>query len=73
MKHWRNRSISSAHEQALVLCSDFASLCKREGDMSNYYRWRMVMHENRRGAVHTYRIWKKALLESNEKAQLPLM
>lgn len=45
--HYANRSPSSAHEAALIFCADFALECKRRGDMSNFYRWRMVLKEHR--------------------------
>lgn len=70
---WSNRSISSAHEQALVFCADFAAACKARGDMSNFYRWKMVLNENRRGPVHQYRFFKASLRNSNAQAQLSLM
>lgn len=43
---WANRSITSAHEAALVFCSDFAAECARLGDMKNAYRWKCVRQEN---------------------------
>lgn len=42
---YANRSPASAVEAALVLCADFAAECKRQGDMSNFYRWKNVINE----------------------------
>lgn len=45
---WSNRDVTSAAEAACVFASDFAQACKALGDMSNYYRWRMVLQDLRR-------------------------
>lgn len=68
-RRWSKRPITSRHEQALVFCADFAAECRRLGDMSNHYRWRMVMHENRRYAGFS----SSPLPKGNTMAQLPLM
>lgn len=67
---WSNRSITTAHEQALVFCADFAAFCRRTGDPKNAYRWKCVLYENLR--FHTGRL-SSPLRSSNDQAQLPLM
>lgn len=76
-KRWSNRSISSAFEQAMVFCADFAAVCKSDGDMLNYYRWKMVMTEARRSALPSFflpvKVRPSVLPKGNTLAQLPLM
>lgn len=41
--HHRHRDPRTPVDQACVFAADFASECKRVGDMLNYYRWKMVL------------------------------
>lgn len=46
-RRWNNRTPQSPIESAAIIAADFAAECKRQGDLKNYYRWRMIVQEYR--------------------------
>lgn len=46
------KSPTSLYDPSLIFMGDFAAACKAQGDMLNYYRWKMVRQETLRGYLH---------------------
>lgn len=46
-KTWKLRPQTRAFDIVMATMADFAEACKKEGDTSNYFRWRNLMHEMR--------------------------
>lgn len=44
---WKLRPQTHVIDILLATMADFAAACKAQGDMSNYFRWRNLMHEVR--------------------------
>jgi len=50
--------------------SDFARACREQGDINNYYRWKMVRQEARRGYTPPA---PKSVAPEQQQHSLPLM
>lgn len=59
---YENRPVSSAAQAACVFAADFAKECRLQGDMSNHYRWEMVLKDLRQHEI---------LLRLSNTAQFP--